>query len=161
MRINVSQQLKEPIGATRRYRIESERPPARGEITLLRTDRGIFASGRLKTSASVSCSRCLEPFDLPLTLVIEEEFVVSPSASRDEEEFVIDESKEIDLGEPVRQSLLLALPMKPLCREGCLGLCPRCGHNLNLGPCPCGRGDGEGAVIATGGAHGRGGGEER
>jgi uncharacterized protein len=37
----------------------------------------------------------------------------------------------------VRQYALLAIPMKPLCREGCAGLCPTCGRNLNQGPCDC------------------------
>ena len=43
----------------------------------------------------------------------------------------------LDLGEVVREQVLLALPLKPLCREDCRGLCPRCGQNRNLGPCGC------------------------
>jgi uncharacterized protein len=43
----------------------------------------------------------------------------------------------IDLRELVREQLYLQLPMKPLCRESCAGLCPVCGTNLNTGSCEC------------------------
>jgi uncharacterized protein len=64
---------------------------------------------------------------------MEEEYL----SEAEEGAFTIDENQEIDLSEAVRQYMLLALPMKPLCREECAGLCPSCGHNLNLGPCGC------------------------
>jgi uncharacterized protein len=44
---------------------------------------------------------------------------------------------QIDLNELMREQFYLALPMKPLCREDCRGLCPQCGTNLNLGGCEC------------------------
>lgn len=47
------------------------------------------------------------------------------------------EGDRIDLGEEVRQSIILALPMKPVCREDCLGLCSHCGRNLNKEKCGC------------------------
>jgi uncharacterized protein len=56
----------------------------------------------------------------------------------DEDEiFPIDAYHEVDLTEAVRQNVLLALPMVTICREDCKGLCPQCGHDLNLGPCEC------------------------
>ena len=51
--------------------------------------------------------------------------------------FTIDEHLILDLTEAVRQYALLALPMKPLCRQDCAGLCPTCGRNLNQGGCDC------------------------
>jgi len=51
--------------------------------------------------------------------------------------FTIDEHHILDLTEAIRQYALLAVPMKPLCRGDCAGLCPNCGHNLNQGPCDC------------------------
>jgi uncharacterized protein len=44
---------------------------------------------------------------------------------------------EIDLSELLRESLLLELPMRPLCSDDCVGLCSVCGKNLNQGPCGC------------------------
>ncbi len=134
MIIEVSQQLKEPVGSHRHYRIsETGAPPIYGEVSLLRTDRGILVSGTLNITLQAVCSRCLSPFDQPVTMKIEEEYL----SKAEEGAFTIDEHREIDLSEAVRQYALLALPMKPLCREDCAGLCPRCGHNLNLGPCDC------------------------
>ena len=51
--------------------------------------------------------------------------------------FTIDEHHILDLTEAIRQYRVMALPMKPLCREECAGLCPTCGKNLNTGPCDC------------------------
>jgi len=134
MIIDVSQQLKEPVGSYRHYRIsESDASPIYGEVDLLRTDRGIFVSGTLNTTHKAVCSRCLSSFEQPLTLRIEEEYL----SKAEEGAFTIGEHKEIDLSEAVRQYALLVLPMKPLCSEDCAGLCHRCGHNLNLGPCDC------------------------
>jgi uncharacterized protein len=48
------------------------------------------------------------------------------------------DGRTLDLGEGVRETLLVELPMAPHCREDCKGLCPHCGANLNNGPCACG-----------------------
>lgn len=152
MIIDVSQQLKQPIGSTHRYSIDEtidsrdgEEVAIQGEVGLLRTDQGILMTGTLNARTKAVCSRCLGAFDQLLVLKLEEEFlpVVDPSTGAslpwpgEDSAFVIDANQEIDLGEAVRQYILLALPMKPLCREVCAGLCPSCGHNLNLGPCSC------------------------
>jgi len=136
--IDVSQQLKEPIGSIRHYRIDkSDDIPVCGEVDLVRTDRGILVSGTLETKAKAVCSRCLRSFDQSLTIKIEEEYLTKAEGGA----FTISEDREIDLTEAVRQYSLLAFPMKPLCRQDCAGLCPWCGHNFNLGPCGCPSGE--------------------
>jgi len=151
MRINVSQQLKESIGSVRNCEVSECIDVAgstgviEGEVRLVRTDRGILAEGTLYTEVEVTCSRCLSLFRCPLALTIEEEYfptidIVSGNwLPRPDEpgSFTIDEHHILDLTEAIRQYALLAIPMKPLCREDCAGLCPYCGHNLNLGPCHC------------------------
>jgi len=151
MLINVSQQLKSSIGAIRNYEVSEVVSIAggdsmvEGKVTLVRTDRGILAKATLHTEVEVTCSRCLSLFNYPLTLNIEEEYfpitdVVSGiSLSLPEEPgcFTIDEHHVLDLTETICQYVLVAVPMKPLCREDCAGLCPTCGHNLNQGPCDC------------------------
>jgi len=148
MQINVSQLLKESIGAIRNYHVTEVVDSigmVEGEVRLLRTDRGILARGTLKTKVEVTCSRCLNLFRCPIALNIEEEYfpttdIVSGAPLSLPEEpgsFTIDEHHILDLTEAIRQYALLAIPMKPLCREDCAGLCPHCGHNLNLGPCHC------------------------
>ncbi len=151
MRINVSQQLKASIGSTRKYEVSEfvnvagGKSMVQGEVGLMRTDRSILAKGTLHTEVEVICSRCLSLFSCPLTLNIEEEYfpiadVVSGASLPLPEEpgcFTIDEHHVIDLTEAIRQCALLAIPMKPLCRGDCAGLCPSCGHNLNQGSCGC------------------------
>ena len=151
MLINVSQQLKAPIGSVRNYEVSETVSIAggsslvQGEVRLIRTNRGILAKGRLCTEVEVTCSRCLSLFSCPLSVDIEEEYfpttdvVSGTSLSLPEEPgcFIIDEHHILDLTEAICQYVMLAIPMKPLCREDCAGLCPICGHDLNQGPCGC------------------------
>jgi len=151
MRINVSRQLKSPVGSTRNYEvgevvnIAGGDSVVEGKIALVRTDRGILARAKLHTEVELTCSRCLSLFNCPLRLNIEEEYfpvtdvVSGGSLSLPDEPgyFTIDEHHVLDLTEAIRQYALLATPMKPLCGEDCAGLCPNCGHNLNQGPCHC------------------------
>ncbi|MFC2023069.1 DUF177 domain-containing protein [Chloroflexota bacterium] len=153
MEINVAQLLKENIGSTRSYEVSGEvdilgdggESTVSGEVSLMRTDRSILVRGKLSTGADITCCRCLVPLSWPLELRIEDEYyptvdVVSgaPVSVPDEPGcFTIDKKHMIDLTEAVRQYALLVLPMKPLCRRDCAGLCPECGGNLNLGPCGC------------------------
>ncbi len=116
-----------------------------GEVSLVRTHRGVLLQGTLCTEAELACSRCLSMFTCPLTLNIEEEYIPEIDVTtgiplpppEEPGTFTINEHHILDLTEAVRQHALLAIPMKPLCREDCAGLCPRCGCNLNDGPCDC------------------------
>ncbi len=153
MRINVSQHLKAPIGSIYSYQLsgsvdivgESSSNVVQGEVELTRTDRGILAKGTLHTEVEVTCSRCLSLFGCPLELNIEEEYfpttdIISdaPLLLPDEPGcFTIDEHYMLDLTEAIRQYALLVIPMKPICRQDCAGLCAKCGHNLNMGVCNC------------------------
>jgi len=134
MIINVSQLLKERIGSTRSYNVdEEENFPYKGKVALVRTDKGLLVRGALVTVVGAVCSRCLCDFNQELPVNFDEEFLLQ----REEGDFVIDEYRQIGLSEVARQYTLLAEPMKPLCREDCAGLCPRCGRNLNVGACDC------------------------
>ncbi|MFC1906352.1 DUF177 domain-containing protein [Chloroflexota bacterium] len=117
----------------------------RGWVELIRTDQSILVKGTLYTEVEVTCIRCLSLFSYPLTLNVEEEYfpiidVVSGASlplPKEPDYFTIDEHHFIDLTEAIRQYGLLAIPMKPICRVDCAGLCSNCGHNLNQGPCDC------------------------
>ena len=142
MKINVAQQIKESVGSVRHVIIDetdSAGLPVRGKLQLLRTNRSILVSGKLHTTARDVCSRCLDEFEYPLTLDIEEEYFLTrepvsgtPLTPPPESgAFTIEESNILDLSEAVRQYTLLAQPIKPICREDCAGLCSQCGCNLN------------------------------
>jgi len=151
MQINVSQLLKVSIGSTRNYKmseivdISGSECLVQGKVGLIRTNRSILVNGTLHTEIEITCSRCLGVFTYPLTLNIEEEYfpttdVVSGASLPIPDEpgcFTIDEHHILDLTEAICQYTLLAIPMKPLCREDCAGLCPKCGHDLNQDSCGC------------------------
>ena len=138
MQINVSQLLKEPIGSERDYQVsgtvnitdDGSSSVVQGNIKLTRTNRSILVKGELNTTIELTCARCLNVFSCPLVLNFEEEyFPASDIAGGDllpppDEPgmFNIDENQVIDLTEAIRQYALMAVPMKPLCREDCNGL---------------------------------------
>ena len=104
--------------------------------------------GTLATTLELRCSRCLEPFSLPLHAGFDLRYLPEESAAPDAEtgdgELGEDDTSaafyrddEIDLGDLLREQFYLALPMKPLCRPDCQGLCPLCGTNLNTDTCQC------------------------
>jgi uncharacterized protein len=121
--------------------------PLNWNATAERAGTEIRINGALKTAVEMMCSRCLEsaPQD------INESFDLF---FRQRDERMFDEDQEIELtekdtqtaffsgtqlaiGEILREQILLALPMKALCRVDCKGLCPKCGINLNSGTCSC------------------------
>lgn len=156
MIFNVAQLLKAPIGTTRQYDVADRLPPSEenaitepvsGHVKLVRTLRGVLVEADLATAARLECGRCLEETTTSLSLHIEEEFiptidvntgfVVPPQSGDDESDFRIDDHHQLDISEAVRQYGLLEIPLQPLCRENCAGLCPTCGANLNDGVCGC------------------------
>jgi uncharacterized protein len=102
-----------------------------------------YCQGRVEARVVLECARCLGEFEADLKGVTD--FVVCAAeavkdyAGGDSEEYVcfIGNEPRADIVEPVRQALVLSLPMKPLCSEGCRGLCPGCGANLNEKTCNC------------------------
>ena len=154
IRYNVSALLREGIGATRDYEVAErvlidEDEPRHEEVTgravFLRTERGVLVTAHLQGVQRGPCSRCLQGMEQSLRLEIEEEFFATadaePDASvsppEDLEAFQIDARHMLDLEEAVRQHWAAAVPMQPLCRPDCRGLCPRCGYDLNQGACSC------------------------
>jgi uncharacterized protein len=153
MRLNVAQLLKEPIGSSRTYDVDGEPNGGseedirslRGQVALMRTDKGILLTATLDAEIVLACARCLNQFEYRMTLNIKEEYFATVDInsglrlppSDEPDAFTIDALHNIDLNEAVRQYFLMALPLKPLCRENCTGLCPSCGKNLNESPCDC------------------------
>ena len=154
LQYNVATLLKEPIGSTREYAVESrvlidEEAPRHydvsGRTTFLRTRHGVLVTAHLHGVQREPCSRCLREVDVPVQVELEEEFFASVDIHtgahlpppEDIEAFRINPQQILDLEEAVRQLWMTALPMQPLCRRDCRGLCPRCGKDLNEGTCSC------------------------
>jgi uncharacterized protein len=103
--------------------------------------------GDVKTTLELPCSRCLEPFQMPVDSHFDLRYQPkSEHAGEGEREIEEDdlttafyENEEIDLGQLMEEQFYLSLPMKPLCSDDCKGLCSICGTNLNRGACVCSR----------------------
>lgn len=105
----------------------------------------ILLKGTLRGTFSLSCSRCLSNFSQPFEIEVSATYVNAaetelenpPENGLPEVTRIAFVGDEIDLAAGVREDLLLNVPIKPLCREDCRGLCPQCGADLNEGQCTC------------------------
>ncbi|HWR16918.1 MAG TPA: DUF177 domain-containing protein [Terriglobales bacterium] len=106
----------------------------------------IRVAGKLATELEVLCARCLEPVKLPVHR--EFELLYRPQGSdvgggkevelQDKDAAIsYYEGDGLALEDVVREQLLLAVPIKTVCKEECKGLCAHCGRNLNTGQCEC------------------------
>ena len=123
--------------------------PIKGKISFTNTGTLVIVRGRFETTIELECGRCLGPYRLDIDLPIEEGLPISGTPEFDNEEKEDDEDLLEDAAEPLfvdniynltellRQTILTAVPIKPLCSEACKGLCPQCGKNLTQGPCEC------------------------
>ena len=138
-------ELAEGAGEADAYRVVS---PVDLEFDLHKDKDRFRVVGRLQAELEVPCSRCLDPFRLPVDLPLDLRYwpagaldAEEPTEDRDVSEEDVDTSyyrdDVLDLNELLREQFYLALPMKPLCKEGCLGLCPECGADRNTAPCEC------------------------
>jgi len=129
-------------------------------LDLRAIDRTICVTGVVEGTAVHQCVRCLKEFDAPVAFSIRvayeregkgaasavkqdvrgkkkavEEIEVEPDEPNDDIYYY--SGDHLELAPMVREQLILASPMHPLCAEDCRGLCARCGKDLNEGPCSC------------------------
>lgn len=151
---NVAGLLRESPGTARTFQIQVPphelliaddlelASPVQGEVKFSRTGRGILARGHVDTSLAEACSRCLNPVLTAVSVEIDQEALPSididsgkPVNLDDEPDAIhLDDHHELDLAPTVREAILLAEPIAPLCRPDCKGLCLICGEDLNLAP---------------------------
>ncbi len=159
MLFNVAGLLRDDVGATRTESLDGETVETAdgvfeniaGPVRMLRTDSTILVTAEIAAETTQTCSRCLEPARVRLEGLIEEEFypvnadlgggergsLDEPIDPQDAEAVAIDDANVLDLSEVIRQALIAALPMAPLCRPDCAGICPECSANRNNQPCSC------------------------
>lgn len=145
--VNVAQLLQENVGAVRKIAIELDwfaldadlmSKAVRADARLTRISGGILAGGHMTGVALVECVRCLEIYDQPFEADFDQEYrptvdvrsgVMVEQASPEQEIAAINELHELDLAEPMRQVAILALPIKPICRDDCPGLAEGAGND--------------------------------
>ena len=89
-----------------------------------------------KTVLASVCDRCMKPFSNPKT-VSYQCMLAEEVQDEENDDIVLLEKGEVDVEELARTAFILEMDTKTLCSEDCKGLCPRCGADLNLGPCSC------------------------
>lgn len=138
LQFNVKGSVGGPVGLTGETDLSGPLQ-VRGVATSLGDD--VYVEASVRGSVRLTCSRCLAPFEKPIDLSCEGKFVEDAEAPGAEGENEVDvfslEGTFCDLDEMILHEVALSLPMKPLCKEDCKGLCPTCGRNLNEGDCDC------------------------
>ena len=113
--------------------------------TIKKFGQDVYVQGYLFAKIITACSRCLEEFAHTLDTEFEATYVPMPSEHQEEEkeleqtdlDTLFYENDKIDLKEAIRDQIVLSIPLKWLCKPDCLGLCSRCGENLNVTKCNC------------------------
>lgn len=105
------------------------------DVVLEVADGGIVVAGEVQAPWVGECRRCLRPLRRTLVAPVRELYAPR-GADQDEETYPLG-TDTLDLGPLARDAVLLSLPLAPLCRPDCPGLCPECGADLNEGACSC------------------------
>ena len=108
-----------------RFDIHPEEPVIVSSF-ITKADQELLVNADIRCRLQLSCARCLQMFEVSLQTAAMLSYQVAPTDV-------------VDITEDIRQEILLAYPMIPLCQAGCKGLCPTCGQNLNDTSCPCER----------------------
>ena len=154
MQFNVARLLKGSVGTTQQHSLNVVLEPLEdtntdrvwGKLRLVRVNEGIWLDAALSATASCTCSRCLREFPTSVQFQCDEIYsqlvniatgMGIPIPDETDPHFTIDDHHELDITEAVRQSVIVALPMEPLCQPSCAGLCPECGANFNESSCAC------------------------
>lgn len=123
---------------------------SRAKLDLYRTGNNIDLTGDLSWEAHPTCVRCLKVYLWKMCLPVHETLAPLIEAEhlrtlgeaetelvKEDLEFTFHVGGRFDLGELLREQVILAVPMQTICNENCNGLCIKCGQDLNEGPCPC------------------------
>jgi uncharacterized protein len=127
---------------------EGARLVSAAEVTGNASKKGeeVRVRGSIKTEVELLCDRCAAPRRAPLEVEFDARFIPQATAAdeTDNVELLAEdlglatyEGDAVDVDELVREQIMLALPLRNLCREDCKGLCPKCGADLNAGQCSC------------------------
>jgi uncharacterized protein len=101
------------------------RSPLSVDLTLLRVDNTVIADVEVTDEFGYLCARCLADFQRSKTREYHFDFEISSPMDI------------VDVGEEIRQEMILSIPQRVLCSKDCKGICAGCGVNLNIEKCKC------------------------
>jgi uncharacterized protein len=119
--------------------------------SLSRSEHDVYLKGKVSTTLKFRCSRCIDNFIEDIDTEFSAEYIPEKKEYH-KEEIELGESDlnvyyyeggRLDIFPSVMDQILLSIPIKPLCNENCLGLCPHCGQKLNIHKCSCKEEDGD------------------
>ncbi len=143
LRLNVGFLINSPIGISRDFLFDSLTVTSEdglvvhdieGSVKISRTPQGLFVEGAFRGVVALECVRCLSEY----TQVLDWEFGELYAFTRDnvtDSGLLVPEDAHIDLQPIVHDFALIEIPIRPLCRADCRGLCMECGQNLNERDC--------------------------
>jgi uncharacterized protein len=123
--------------------------PIKTAVRVIRIDDMIEVKGEVNTQARLPCGRCLQEYELPLKSRFDLTYVNRiPGVQEDDEQDEVEisaremgliyfEGEQINLQDGIQEQVILAFPIKALCKKDCKGLCAGCGKDLNTGDCGC------------------------
>jgi uncharacterized protein len=119
--------------------------PVRYELKAQKMGDRVRIEGSVHGSMGMACGRCLDEFSYPINSCLDIELApaeLAPQATElelrsDDLDLYYFEGDEIDVDPFIYDEVLLNVPLRPLCREDCAGLCPTCGLNRNNNACSC------------------------
>jgi uncharacterized protein len=143
LRLNIGFLIKSPIGTSRDFNFDYEKIRLGEDVSLRnfsgsarfdRTPQGLVLQADFGGSLGLECVRCLESFEQSLKWSLTELYAFD-KRSITESNLLVPEDGQIDLEPLLREYALLEIPINPICRPDCRGLCPICGENLNQVDC--------------------------
>ena len=139
LRLNVGFIIHETVGYFRDFPLELPSvyfPPDlpveqfSGMVRVSRAQQGLVVQVQVQGFTTAECGRCVVEFNQPLRAEFTDLYAFTPKLASDAG-LVLPETGQLDLAPSIREELLLSLPINPLCRQDCKGLCLICGENLN------------------------------
>ena len=156
MELNLEEAFDGPIDLSHRFEISAERldrpelidlSPVLFAGRLVKAQPGFVLDGEIEIRGTAACSRCLGPVPFSRTGPVHWTFAPAhrrtPQGGNEIEltgedlEVVWYDDLKVPLDPLIDEELQLEIPLKPLCKPDCLGLCPGCGGDRNLGGCTC------------------------
>jgi uncharacterized protein len=143
LRLNVGFLINQPIGTSRDFEFSSPTIHLSPDLDLSnfagvarigKTPQGLLVQAKFRGDIQMECVRCLEPANQNLKADFSELFAFS-SREMTDSGLILPEDGHIDLEPLVRDYMIIEVPIQPLCKSDCKGLCPICGENLNLTTC--------------------------
>ncbi|HEX8990460.1 MAG TPA: DUF177 domain-containing protein [Anaerolineales bacterium] len=142
-RINVGFIVHEEVGYTAQFPFKFDKIKAGDDLVLRdfagvvdvgRTPQGLVVTGEFTGTTTLECARCLRTFDQQLKWEMTELYAFTEK-SISESGLLVPEDAHLDLEPLVRDYALLEIPIRPICKPDCKGLCPVCGQDLNVADC--------------------------